>query len=139
MGADSRYDRARPVGAAEYQQSRALHIVAELVRDYPGITKAAVAGQIAHILHAAANELGNGRALPVDPVEVGTVLGTLPRATRIVCRPPPEPSPASGAVAASLPGSRCALLSARVVVACRPRGDPPAGGLRPSGSVRPIV
>lgn len=66
MAGDSRYDRARPVGTAEYQQSRALHVIGELVRDYPGITNSAVAGHVAHVLHAAANELGNGRALPVE-------------------------------------------------------------------------
>ena len=33
----SRYDRFSEVGDREYQESRALHIVADLVRDYPGV------------------------------------------------------------------------------------------------------
>ena len=87
MGSDSRYDRARPVGPAEFQQSRALHIVGELVRDYSGITNGAVAGQVAHVLHAAANELGNGRALPV---EVRRAVLALAEELRRDMAPPPD-------------------------------------------------
>ena len=61
MGSNSRYDRARPVGDREAAKAPALHLIGELVGDYPAITSRAVAGQVAAVLHAAAIELDNGR------------------------------------------------------------------------------
>lgn len=66
MGSNSRYDRARPVGDREAAEARALHLIGELVGDYPGISAPDVAGQVAHVLHATAIELGNGRSVPIE-------------------------------------------------------------------------
>jgi hypothetical protein len=65
MGSNSRYDRARPVDDREAAEARALHVIAGLVEDYPGIPSREVAGQVAHVLHAAAIELDAGRPVPV--------------------------------------------------------------------------
>ena len=65
MGSNSRYDRDRPVGDREAAESRALHLIAEFVDGYPGITSQAVAGQVSAVLQAVAIELGNGRPVPV--------------------------------------------------------------------------
>jgi hypothetical protein len=43
-----------------------LHAIGHLVIKYPGITNSVVAGKVGQVLHAAANELGNGRALPIE-------------------------------------------------------------------------
>jgi hypothetical protein len=53
------------VGEREAAEARALHLVAELVHGYPGITSRTVASQVAGVLNAAAIELGNGRPVPV--------------------------------------------------------------------------
>jgi hypothetical protein len=66
MGSNSRYDRGRPVGDREAAEARALHLIGELVRNYPGISNLDIAGQVAHVLHATANELGNGRPVPIE-------------------------------------------------------------------------
>jgi hypothetical protein len=66
MGSNSRYDRARPVGDRETAEARALHLIGELVSSYPGITGPEVAGQVSHVLHATATELGNGRSVPIE-------------------------------------------------------------------------
>lgn len=65
MGSNRRYDRDRPVGEREAAEARALHLVAELVGSYPGISSRTVAGQVSAVLDAAAIELGNGRPVPV--------------------------------------------------------------------------
>src|ERR1700754_3339146 len=51
MGSNSRYDRARLVGDREAAEARAIHLIGELVGNYPGISNPDVAGQIAHVLH----------------------------------------------------------------------------------------
>jgi hypothetical protein len=66
MGSNSRYDRDRPVGDREAAEARALHLIGELVGNYPGISDPHVAGQISHVLHATAIELGNGRSVPIE-------------------------------------------------------------------------
>ncbi|WP_433291554.1 hypothetical protein ACQPZQ_02410 [Pseudonocardia sp. CA-142604] len=65
MGADSRYDRIRPVGDREAAEARALHTIAELLDDWSGISSRSVALQLAGVLQATAVELGNGRPVPV--------------------------------------------------------------------------
>ncbi len=65
MSSNSRYDRPRPVGDQEAAEARALHMVGEFVGDFPGINSRDVAGQVAHVLHAAAIELDNGRPVPI--------------------------------------------------------------------------
>ena len=65
MGSNSRYDRARPVGDREAAEARALHMIGELVGSYPGISDPHVAGQVSHVLHATAIELGQ-RAVSAD-------------------------------------------------------------------------
>jgi hypothetical protein len=64
MGSDSRYDRVRPVADREAVEARALHVIADLVPGYSGITSRAVALQLAGVLQATAVELGNGRPVP---------------------------------------------------------------------------
>jgi hypothetical protein len=66
MGSNSRYDRARPVGDREAAEARALHLIGDLVCRYPGISHPDVAGQVAHVLHATAIELDNGRSVPIE-------------------------------------------------------------------------
>lgn len=66
MGSNSRYDRTRPVGDREASEARALHLIGELVGSYPGISDPDVAGQVSHVLHATAIELGNGRPVPIE-------------------------------------------------------------------------
>jgi hypothetical protein len=62
----SRYERDRSIGSRELDEARALHMIGRLVGEYPGITDSTVAAQVAQVLHAAANELGNGRPLPIE-------------------------------------------------------------------------
>jgi hypothetical protein len=64
MGA-SRYDRFSEVGNREYQESRALHIVADLVRDYPGIESVSLRGAMSEVIRQVAIELGNGQPVPI--------------------------------------------------------------------------
>ena len=61
----SRYDRFSEVGNREYQESRALHIVADLVRDYPRIENASLRGAMSEVIHQVAIELGNGQPAPI--------------------------------------------------------------------------
>lgn len=68
VGGSSRYDRTRPVGDREARQARALHTLAELLAARPTRLTAlsdAVRGQIGQVFHTAANELGDGRAMPI--------------------------------------------------------------------------
>jgi hypothetical protein len=65
MSGSSRYDRAHPVEPEHLAEAQAFHLIAHLLDDYPGITNSAVAGMVGHVLHTAANELSNGRALPL--------------------------------------------------------------------------
>jgi hypothetical protein len=62
----SRYDsRFSEVGSREYEESRALHIIADLVRDYPGIDSVSLRGAISEVLRQVAIDLGNGQPVPV--------------------------------------------------------------------------
>jgi hypothetical protein len=61
----SRYDRFSEVGNREYQESRALHIVADLVRDYPGIESVSLRGAMSEVIRQVAIELGNGQPVPI--------------------------------------------------------------------------
>lgn len=66
MNAASRYDDRGPEPGPEHlAEARALHRIAHLLDDYPGITNTAVAGKVGQVLHTATNELSNGRALPI--------------------------------------------------------------------------
>ena len=68
MGGTSRYDKARPVADREAQQARALHTLAELLAARPAPLTALsdrVRGQIGQVFHMTANELGDGRAVPI--------------------------------------------------------------------------
>ena len=55
----SRYDRFSEVGNREYEESRALHIVADLVRDYPGVESVSLRGAISEVIRQVAIELGS--------------------------------------------------------------------------------
>ena len=61
----SRYDRFSEVGDREYQESRALHIVADLVRDYPGVESVSLRGSMSEVIRQVAIELGNGQPVPI--------------------------------------------------------------------------
>lgn len=61
----SRYDRFSEVGNREYQESRALHIVADLVREYPGIESVSLRGAMSEVIRQVAIELGNGQPVPI--------------------------------------------------------------------------
>jgi len=61
----SRYDRFSEVGNREYQESRALHIVADLVRDYPGIESVSLRGAMSEVIRQVAIELGGGQPVPI--------------------------------------------------------------------------
>ncbi len=61
----SRYDRFSEVGSREYEESRALHIIADLVRDYPGVASVSLRGSVSEVLRQVAIELGNGQPVPV--------------------------------------------------------------------------
>lgn len=87
MSGDSRYDRTRPIEPEHRAEARALHTIGHLVDDYPGIANSAVAAQVGHVLHAAANELGNGRALPL---EVRRAVRMLADALREDMQPPAD-------------------------------------------------
>lgn len=58
-------DPAARVGDREAAEARALHVIADLVGGWPGITSRAVANQVASVLQATAIELGSGRPVPV--------------------------------------------------------------------------
>ena len=61
----SRYDRFSEVGNREYQESRALHIVADLVRDYPRIENVSLRGAMSEVIRQVAIELGRGQPVPI--------------------------------------------------------------------------
>jgi hypothetical protein len=61
----SRYDRFSEVGDREYQESRALHIVADLVREYPGVESVSLRGSMSEVIRQVAIELGNGQPVPI--------------------------------------------------------------------------
>ena len=61
----SRYDRFSEVGNREYQESRALHIVADLFRDYPGIESVSLRGAMSEVIRQVAIELGGGQPVPI--------------------------------------------------------------------------
>src|SRR4051794_31373098 len=46
----SRYDRFSEVGNREYEESRALHIVADLVRDYPRVENVSLRGAMSEVI-----------------------------------------------------------------------------------------
>jgi hypothetical protein len=52
------------VGDREAAEARALHVIADLLPGYPGITSRSVALQVAGVLQATAVELRNGRSVP---------------------------------------------------------------------------
>jgi hypothetical protein len=68
MGSSSRYDRERPpLNADVAAEARAYSIIAELLVDYRDevIGDREVALNLSNLLHSAAIELNNGRAIPL--------------------------------------------------------------------------
>jgi hypothetical protein len=65
MGTSRYSDRFREVGHREYEESRALHIIADVVRDYPGIDSVSLRGSISEVLRQVAIDLGNGQPVPI--------------------------------------------------------------------------
>lgn len=67
MGGDSRYDKYRsPVSGTEADEARALHVVAEMLADYPDAVHHELRAALANVLHAAAIELDASRAMPIE-------------------------------------------------------------------------
>lgn len=62
---NSRYDRFSEVGNREYQESRALHIVADLVRENSRIENVSLRGAMSEVIRQVAIELGNGQPVPI--------------------------------------------------------------------------
>jgi DNA gyrase/topoisomerase IV subunit B len=68
MGGSSRYDNERPpLNADIAAEARAYSIIAELLANYrdEAIGDREVAMNISNLLHSAAIELNNGRAIPI--------------------------------------------------------------------------
>jgi hypothetical protein len=61
----SRYDRFSEVDHRECVESRALHIITDLVHDYPGLASVSLRGSVSEVLRQVAIELGNGQPVPV--------------------------------------------------------------------------
>jgi len=99
MSSTSRYDDRGPDPLPEHlAEARALHGIAHLLDDYPGITNTMVAGKVGQVLHTAANELSNGRALPIH---LRNAVRGLANACARICSPRPRiwgpiPDPSSG-------------------------------------------
>ena len=88
MSATSRYDdRGAEPGPEHLAEARALHVIARLLDDYPGITNTTVAGKVGQVLHTTANELSNGRALPIH---LRNAVRSLANALHEDMQPPPE-------------------------------------------------
>ncbi len=88
MCAASRYDDRGPEPLSEHlAEARAMHAIAHLLDDYPGITDSMVEGKVGQVLHTAANELSNGRALPIH---LRNAVRGLANALREDMQPPPE-------------------------------------------------
>ena len=68
----SRYDRFSEVGDREYQESRALHIVADLVREYPGVESVSLRGALSEVIRQVAIESSwaTGNPCPSDCAEL---------------------------------------------------------------------
>jgi hypothetical protein len=72
----SRCDRLSEVGNRDYQESRALRIVADLAKDCPGVVSVSLRGCVSEVIYQVTVQLCNQQ-----PVSVG-----LRRATLILCR-----------------------------------------------------
>ncbi|MHA6781146.1 hypothetical protein ACVGOW_09135 [Pseudonocardia saturnea] len=66
MGSNSRYDRPAMVTAYEADVARALHIIADVLDDYPGIDAPIIASRLGQILRSTAIELNAGRDIPIE-------------------------------------------------------------------------
>jgi len=92
VGSDSRYDKyRRAAGDREAEQAQALHTIAGLVRQAQPPMSRRTAGQIAHVLDAAAIELNAGRALPI-----GVRRAVLGLADALRAQMDPRSDPAAG-------------------------------------------
>lgn len=54
MGSNSRYDRTAKVTGREADEARALHVIADLLDDYPGIDAPVIASRLGEILRCTA-------------------------------------------------------------------------------------
>jgi hypothetical protein len=50
VGSNSRYDRTAKVGGREADEARALHVIADLLDDYPGIDPPVIPSRLRKIL-----------------------------------------------------------------------------------------
>jgi hypothetical protein len=69
------------------QLARSGRVCRHVFARHPGIINRAVTGKVATVLHAAANELGNGRSLPP---EAHRAIRCLADALRHDMQPPPD-------------------------------------------------
>jgi hypothetical protein len=61
MGSNSRYDRTAKVTGREADEACALHVIADLLDDYPGIDAPVIARRLGEVLRCTAIELNAGR------------------------------------------------------------------------------
>jgi hypothetical protein len=81
----TRHEVISNLGVRSLLNATAVHVIGELVGSYPGISDPHVAGQVSHVLHATAIELGNGRSVPI---EVRRAVRGLAEALRRAMQPP---------------------------------------------------
>lgn len=65
MGSNSGYDRTANITGLEADEARALHVIADLLDDYPGIDAPIIASRLGEILRCTAIELNAGRDAPI--------------------------------------------------------------------------
>lgn len=85
MGSNSRYDRTSRVTGLEADEARALHVIADLLDDYPGIDAPVIASRLGEILRCTAIELNAGRDVPVG---IRRAVRHLADAVRVEMQPP---------------------------------------------------
>jgi hypothetical protein len=85
VGSNSRYDRTVNVGGREADEARALHVVADLLDNYPGIDAPVIASRLGEILRATAIALIGGRDVPIG---IRRAARRLADAVRVEMHPP---------------------------------------------------
>jgi hypothetical protein len=85
VGSNSRYDRTAKVTGLEADEARALHVIADLLDDYPGIDAPVIASRLGEILRCTAIELNAGRDVPIG---IRRAVRHLADAVRVEMQPP---------------------------------------------------
>lgn len=64
MGSNSRCDRTAKVTGREADEASALHVIADLLDDFPGIDAPVIASRLSEVLRCTTIELNAGRDVP---------------------------------------------------------------------------